>query len=37
MEKEKEAKHQARQECERRQAAALAKLKADKEEQEHLY
>jgi len=34
MEKEKEAEHQAWQECERRQAAALAKLKADKDEQE---
>jgi len=34
MEEEKEAECQARQECERRWAAALAKLKADKEEQE---
>ncbi len=34
MEEEREAENQARQYCERRQAAALAKLKADKEEQE---
>jgi len=34
LEEEREVEYQARQECKRRQATALAKLNADKEEQE---